>query len=107
VELVLDTKPQGAEVFEGPEHLGTTPLRLRHSKGEAAVTYVLRKLGFRDESLPVVPNRDKELMVELVVKEASPHKVASRKAATATPAPRPAQPSAPKKRVTDLRNPFE
>jgi serine/threonine-protein kinase len=108
VELVLDTKPQGAEVFEGPEHLGTTPLRMRHPKAEASVTYVFRKLGFRDETLPVVPNRDKELMVELVTKDAPPHKVASRKSAPtptrAAPAPTAKEPS---KRVTDLRNPFE
>jgi len=108
VELVLDTKPPGAEVFEGPEHLGTTPLHLRHPKVEASVTYVFRKLGFRDETLPVVPNRDKELMVELVVKDAPPHKVASRKssAAPGRTAP-PAATKEPAKRVTDLRNPFE
>src|SRR5581483_2894622 len=108
VELVLDTKPPGAEVFEGPEHLGTTPLHLRHPKVEASVTYVFRKLGFRDETLPVVPNRDKELMVELVVKDAPPHKVASRKSSAAPCRTEPtAATEEPAKRVTDLRNPFE
>jgi hypothetical protein len=112
IEIDLRTRPAGAEVFEGAERLGMTPLHLKRQRGDAAMVLTFRHAGYKDERRDVVPNADKDIEVVL---DAKRERVAhhSEKSGT-TGAKRPDAPTRdapdspqPRKRVSDLRNPFE
>jgi eukaryotic-like serine/threonine-protein kinase len=105
VEIVLRTLPPGAEIFDGPERLGESPLQLKRPLDNSTLSLTIRHGGYKDVSRDVVLDRDRDVEVVLVPK---PKAVASAHRPTA-PAPQTApaaQPHQPK-RVSDLRNPFE
>jgi serine/threonine-protein kinase len=106
VELTIRSEPPGAEVFDGDEHLGVAPVRVRRSRGAEPLTLSLRKPGYRDATRQVVPDHDKEL--EVLLLKAPPSVKAVRRTPTPVPAKKQAEKEAPTpKRVSDLRNPFE
>jgi serine/threonine-protein kinase len=108
VELTLRTVPPGADIFEGMERLGSSPLSLKRPRGAEPLLLTFKLAGYKDVSRDVLPNRDRDMEVVLMPKpkavaSASPHKKSSQPA-------QPQPPSAPQqqpKRVSDLRNPFE
>jgi hypothetical protein len=103
VELMLRTNPPGAEVFDGMERLGVSPLTLKRPRADGALTLTFKHTGYKDVSREITPDRDRDLEVVLVVK---PKAVAS--APRTRPTAQPAQPQhTSPKRVSDLRNPFE
>ncbi|WP_428266165.1 protein kinase domain-containing protein [Haliangium sp.] len=59
VDLRVSSRPRGAEVYRGHERVGETPLVLTVDKGSAPVALVLKKAGYRDEQVELVPNRDR------------------------------------------------
>jgi serine/threonine-protein kinase len=117
VEIVLSTLPSGAEVIEGTERLGVAPLHLKRPRSETPIRLVLRRAGYREEAREIVPTADKDIEVVLQAKES---KVATRASGVGHVNSRPgthnpppaapksqAQPTPPKARVSDLRNPFD
>jgi serine/threonine-protein kinase len=105
VEILLRTLPPGAEIFDGPERLGESPLQLRRPLDNSTMALTIRHGGYKDVSREVLLDRDRDVEVVLVPK---PKTVASahRPAAPQPQAPAPSQPRQPK-HVSDLRNPFE
>jgi serine/threonine-protein kinase len=106
VEIVLRTVPAGADIFEGDEKLGSSPLTLKRARQEQPFNFTIRHGGYRDVSREVIPDRDRDLEVVLVQKPKAV--VAAHKPAPPPqPAPQQPQPHQQPKRVSDLRNPFE
>jgi eukaryotic-like serine/threonine-protein kinase len=64
VHVDLESKPPGAQVFNGEKLLGETPLALEWKKGERLDAH-FRLSGYADESRAVVPQRDYEMDVTL------------------------------------------
>jgi serine/threonine-protein kinase len=106
VELVLRSRPAGAEVFINNERQGTTPLTLTLPRNDAPVRYIFKLAGYRDETRTLAATGDKEIEVNL-----DRPKVAVNKHPTTPhtppPTPTPTPTPKPKGRVSDLRNPFE
>jgi serine/threonine-protein kinase len=104
VELVLRTVPPGAEIFDGPERLGASPLSIKRLRSETPFYVTIKHAGYKDVSRDIVPDRDRDMEVVLVPKPktlaTAPRKGAPQAQPTAAPPPQP-------KRVSDLRNPFE
>jgi tRNA A-37 threonylcarbamoyl transferase component Bud32 len=111
IELVLRTQPQGAEVFEGAERLGATPLTMRRPRSATTVTFTFRRSGYRDELRQILPNGDKDIEVVLQRQTGHSSKVASSKGKTppgsALGRDQPPHTPPPKQRISDLRNPFD
>jgi len=68
----VETRPTGAGVFVDGESKGTTPLDIRMSRGDAAVTLELRHPGYVTQSRALTPDRDQSLAVDLAPRVASP-----------------------------------
>jgi serine/threonine-protein kinase len=108
VEISLGSVPAGAEVLDGDERLGLTPLTLHRPRSDAPERFAFHHSGFREESREVVPNRDLDVEVVLAPRErvassTGTHHPAHTHAKTTTP---PTTPTRPPRRVSDLRNPF-
>ena len=111
VELSITSTPAGADVFLGPERLGVSPLKLKRPRGVTPITLTLRHAGYREESLEVIPNNNKELFPTLEPRREhvatsghhSSHRSSVSGAAAQPPTP---TPSPPTRRVSDLRDPF-
>jgi serine/threonine-protein kinase len=110
VEIVLSTVPPGADVIEGTQKLGASPLHLKRPRSSQPIKLVLRHAGYREESREIAPTADKDIEVVLQQKES---KVATRSKSNTHTAPEkrdPAKAAIPppqKARVSDLRNPFD
>jgi serine/threonine-protein kinase len=104
VELVLRTVPPGAEIFDGLERLGASPLAIKRPRSETPFYVTIKHAGYKDVSRDIVPDRDRDMEVVLVPK---PKTVAAAPRKNAPAAPQTAVPPAQPKRVSDLRNPFE
>jgi serine/threonine-protein kinase len=109
VEIVLRTVPPGAEIFEGAELVGTSPLPLRRPRSESPLGFTIKRAGYLAVSREVVPSKDRDVEVVLV---ARPHDKVATARRPAPPTPQASQPPPPRnvsqpKRVSDLRNPFE
>jgi tRNA A-37 threonylcarbamoyl transferase component Bud32 len=104
IEIVLRTVPPGADIFDGVERLGASPLSLRRPRGDGQLQLSIRHGGYKDVARDVPLDRDRDLEVVLVPKAKAVASAGKKPPAPAHPAaPPPAQP----KRVSDLRNPFE
>jgi serine/threonine-protein kinase len=107
IELQVTTQPEGAEVFDGAERLGLTPLTLKRPRVAEPMSVTVRRAGFKDVTRPVALDRDQAVDIVLTPKR---DKVAERTTRSpsktqSTAVQPPAQP--PTHHVTDLRNPFE
>jgi serine/threonine protein kinase len=69
VQVSLETRPEGAEVFESGAFIGKTPLTLKWIKGGAR-TLILKLKGYRDLSRTFKPESDQtlEFSLEPIVK---------------------------------------
>jgi eukaryotic-like serine/threonine-protein kinase len=112
VEIALRTRPAGAEVLEGNERLGVSPLQLKRPRGSEATTFTFRLNGYKEETREIVASGDKEIEVTLEPKRdrvaTTKRHGQSRVTPLPSPTPENTPPSKPpKQRVSDLRNPFE
>ena len=96
--------PAGAEVFDGKERVGLTPLALHRPRSDAPVRFTFHRSGFREESREVVASRDLDVEVVLAPRE----RVASSTGAhhSRSHPKRTPTPQTPPRPVSDLRNPF-
>jgi serine/threonine-protein kinase len=112
--MSINTEPGGVEVFRGAERLGVTPCDISLPASETPVELTLKKKGYKDQQLRVLPDRDHDFVADLLAapthhgatKPARPSAPAVAK--PAEPAPKPAEPAAPKPagKLRDLKDPF-
>ena len=116
VEITVKSRPPGAAIFRGApaagkEPIGVTPKTVKLPRDDRSLLLTLRLEGYRDESIAIVPSKDKELIAPLTRK---PSPVVRRPPHPKRP-PTPKRPPEPKKapgakkpeRVDDLMNPFK
>ncbi|HEX9104301.1 MAG TPA: PEGA domain-containing protein, partial [Polyangia bacterium] len=112
--MSINTQPAGAEVFNGVERLGTTPCNVVLPASETPVELMLKKKGFKEQALKLVPDKDHDFLVDLM-SAARPHAAPSRPSkgpapTVAAPAAKPeaAKPEQPKPagKLRDLKDPF-
>jgi serine/threonine-protein kinase len=109
VEIVMRTVPSGAEIFDGPERLGLSPLPIKRARAEAPLSLTIRHRGYTEVTREVIPDRDRDVEVVLVARPSKVAVTTHRPGAPAATAPQasPPRPAQTPKRVSDLRNPFE
>jgi hypothetical protein len=100
--IAIKSEPPQADVMRGDERLGSTPLVIDLKAGVEVVELVLKKRGFAPQTVRVVPDRDREYLLDLQTMKAPP----SRKPRQTKAAPAPAPPAEDKSKVRDLKNPF-
>jgi hypothetical protein len=110
--MSINTQPAGAEVFNGSERLCVTPCNVPLPASETPVDLMLKKKGFKEQTLKIVPDKDHDYLVDLM-STPKPHapsaKTPKSTAPAATPAATPAaKPEAPKPagKLRDLKDPF-
>jgi serine/threonine-protein kinase len=109
----ISTNPTGAEIFSGSERLGVSPFNVVLPASDTPVELTLKKKGYKDTLLKVVPNRDHDFVNDLV---AVAHSHSSSRPSAPRPEPvaakpeppKPAEPPAPKPagKLRDLKDPF-
>jgi hypothetical protein len=72
VDVVVDSRPQGATVSSDGAPLGETPVLVHLQRGDQFVELALAKPGFVPLSFRVVPNGDKEVVATLARGRRSP-----------------------------------
>src|SRR5207244_2961007 len=77
VEIVLRTIPPGADIFDGMERLGASPLSLRRARSDAQLQVTIKHGGYKEVARAVALDRDRDVEVVLVPK--------SKAVASATP----------------------
>ena len=111
--MSINTQPAGAEVFHGAERLGTTPCNVVLPASETEVELALKKKGYKEQTLKVVPDKDHDFLVDLM-SAARPHAPAAKPSRSSAPvasptaapaAPKPEQPK-PAGKLRDLKDPF-
>ncbi len=110
--MSINTRPVGAEVFEGAERLGVTPCNVVLAASEQTVELQLKKKGWRDETLKIVPDKDHDFLADLQP-ASRPHAPSTRAAKSTAPvvaapptlAPKPEAPK-PAGKLRDLKDPF-
>ncbi len=112
--MSINTQPAGAEVFNGAERLGTTPCNVVLPASETPVELALKKKGYKEQTLKLVPDKDHDFLVDLM-SVAKPHAAPAHPPKPAAPtvaapqpkpdAPKPDQPK-PAGKLRDLKDPF-
>ena len=64
--MSINTQPAGAEVFNGSERLGVTPCNVPLPASETPVDLMLKKKGFKEQTLKIVPDKDHDYLVDLM-----------------------------------------
>jgi serine/threonine-protein kinase len=64
-QITIMSQPSEAEVFRGPELLGRTPASLDLKASTSEVDLTIRKKGYKDQKLHVVPDRNREYVVPM------------------------------------------
>jgi serine/threonine-protein kinase len=108
VSIEIASQPDGAEIYRLPQsvRIGKTPMTYTMDAVDGEVVFVLRKRGFRDETIAVPASADATKSV--VLARATVARPAGERpaAAAATPPPPAPAPAADKPRSSTL-NPFE
>jgi len=91
--ISITTLPPDAEVMNGPERLGRTPLVFTLRPDTAPFDVTVAKKGFREQRLRIRPDRDREFVIELAATD--PPSGATR-STPEPPAPSPPPPAAPR-----------
>jgi serine/threonine-protein kinase len=117
--MAINTQPAGAEVFNGNERLGVTPCNVVLAASEKPVELMLKKKGWRDQPLKIVPDRDHDFVADLMPASKPSHgpsakgpkstaPTAKPEAPTAKPEAPTAKPESPKPagKLRDLKDPF-
>jgi serine/threonine protein kinase len=108
-ELSIKSDPGDADVFNGLERLGSTPLTLNWDESSAPVALILKKKGYKDAPLPVMANKNHEYVVPMVrMKSGSAPSRPTVKPSTPVAAPPvEAKPETkPAGKLRDLKDPF-
>jgi serine/threonine-protein kinase len=117
-KMTVRTQPPGADVYNGFERLGATPGPFELPSSTNSVELTLKKKGYADKKLSVVPDHDREFDVELRKSghdhsatpraAAPPRNAIASPAATPDPTPPPPKPAEPKPagKLRDLKDPF-
>ncbi|MSP62117.1 MAG: serine/threonine protein kinase [Myxococcales bacterium] len=110
VKLVLRSNPPGAEIFLGPEDLGSAPVTYTHAPDATPLHFTFRLAGRKDVTREVVPDENRDVEVSLLeIKREARTKHVSRgdiKPGGAVPPPDPEANSANPPPSHELRNPF-
>ncbi len=72
VTVHLDTTPSDAELYREDVFVGITPIILDVERSEKTITYTLRKPGFVERSISVIPDDDISTTIELAADEEAP-----------------------------------
>lgn len=67
VTVHLDTTPDGANLYQENSFVGITPIVLEIERGDQPIQYLLRKPGFIDWPLTIMPDDDISHTIELLV----------------------------------------
>jgi serine/threonine protein kinase len=110
VKITLRSNPPNADVFLGPELLGTAPVTYKHAADQAPLMFTFKLKGYKDTMRELVPNESRD--VETLLLKASRHGSSSSSSSKATassgsssaktPEPAPSKP----KTNGELRDPF-
>lgn len=92
-DIIVRTPGPGAQVFQGEENLGETPLKLTFKAGTEPTSITLRRPGYRDLTVELVPDQDQTINPAM---EALPKPEPKRKAAAPKPRPKPRASAKPK-----------
>jgi hypothetical protein len=65
-KITIRTTPADAEVFNGPERLGTTPANLEFTSDTAAFEVTIKKKGYKDQKFRLTPDHNREYVIDLV-----------------------------------------
>jgi len=103
VEIVLRSVPSGADVYEGENHVGVSPVHLARTASNEAITFVFRRVGFKEGQRDLVPDRDYDIEVVLVPKRTRSGPSGPSAARSPETGPGKHTPT----HTTDLRDPFK
>jgi len=65
VEIVVRTRPEGAEIVRDGVVLGRSPVTLKLERGSQEIRLQLRRSGYAEKVVHVLPDKDREIDVEL------------------------------------------
>ncbi len=112
----INTQPTGADVFNGNERLGVTPCNFFLPASETPVELVLKKHGWKDQPIKIVPDKDHDFVADLMpVAKTSHPSGKTPKSSAPTVATTPATPKndtpakdtpKPAGKLRDLKDPF-
>jgi serine/threonine protein kinase len=107
-ELIIKSDPTDADVFNGLERLGSTPVTLRWDESKTPVALVLKKKGYKDSSLKVTADKNHEYVVPLARARsgASPTHPAVKPVQPLAAPPEPKPEPKPAGKLRDLKDPF-
>ena len=112
--MSINTQPAGADVFNGPERLGVTPCNVVMPDVGEPVELVMKKKGYKDQPLKIVPDKDHDFVSDLtplahaapVIAEAAEVDRSRRRRHRSTAAGRHAETPKPAGKLRDLKDPF-
>ncbi len=113
VRNLIRSKPPDAEVYVRDELVGRTPFSLELPQSSETVLVTIRKRGFKEKALPIVPEKDRNFEVELKKDSSAPSgkstptakpDKATKPAAEVKPEPK-SEPK-PAGKLRDLKDPF-
>jgi serine/threonine-protein kinase len=119
--MSIATQPAGADVFNGAERLGVTPCKVVLAASQTAVELELKKKGWKEQTLKIVPDKDHDYLADLTPAQHTHTSSAQKGQGTGPKGTRPsalkpavgattppAKPDAPKAagKLRDLKDPF-
>jgi hypothetical protein len=108
-ELTIKSDPTDADVFNGFDHLGATPVTLKWDESSTPVSLVLKKKGYKDAPLKVSADKNHEYVVPLARMHSSgparPPLVKTSPVTAPPPAESKPEPK-PAGKLRDLKDPF-
>ncbi len=115
--ILVRSKPTDADIYRGAEYLGRTMASVNVPFGQDKVDLTLKKRGYKDYPLPVVPNQDRSFQADLVADKKGSSSSAKPSVSTAKPTGTTTKPVAESKpegkpetkptgKLRDLKDPF-
>jgi eukaryotic-like serine/threonine-protein kinase len=98
-DISITSTPSEADIFNGPEKLGTTPAKLSFKADTAPFEVTIRKKGFKDQKLRIVPDHSREYVLDLQSSRSS----SSSSKPTSKPTSKPAVGETTKPKVEEVK----